>query len=176
MKKIPIINEAGNVDSCYLKYCLDTGLPIMIDCCELDYCGETGMVIDASIGTAISYDDDSGLVHTRLPLPSDMSTPISYDKETGMVQTAVRTIVKHPIFAIVDNSAVALSSTIIVTGGALSELLHALPEIVDHASGSNESFAVLSLGHVLHYGREAIRQLAEIHDETDTKDKETKKT
>ena len=166
---IPIVDEAADVDCCYLKYCLDTGLPVMIDCCELDYCGETGMVIDASIGTAISYDVDTGLVQTRMPVPSEMSTPVSYDETTGMVQTAVRTIIKHPIFAIVDNSAVALSSSIIVTGGALSELLHTLPELADHASGSNESFAVLSLGHVLHYGREAMRQLAEIHD-TDMKE------
>lgn len=173
-QNIPIVDIAGDVDSCNLKYCLDTGLPVMIDCCELDYCGETGMVIDASIGTAVSYDDDTGMVQTILPLPEELSTPVSYDKETGMVQTAVRTIVKHPVFAIVDNSAVALSSTIIVTGGALSELLHTLPEIANHASGSNESFAVLSLGHVLHYGREAMKQLAEIHDD-DTKMKDQEK-
>ena len=92
-KDTPIIDTVGDVDSCYLKYCLDTGLPVLIDCCELDYCGETGMVIDASIATAVSYDDDAGLVQTTLRrivhAGEELSTPVSCDKETGMVQTAV---------------------------------------------------------------------------------------
>ena len=39
------------------------------------------------------------------------------------------------------------------------------------AAGTTEELAILSLGHFLHYGREAIRQLVELHEDT-TADKE----
>ena len=101
-----------------------------------------------------------------------ISTPVSYDEETGMVQTAVRAIVDHPLSNIVlDNSMVGLSSTLVLTTGALTEVAHCLElEWTHHATSSTEGMAILSLGHFFHYGREAIRQLVEIHEEEDDDD------
>lgn len=98
-----------------------------------------------------------------------IATPVSYDEETGMVQTAVRAIVKHPISSFVDNNMVNLSSTLVMTTGAFHEIVHAVElEWTHHAStGSTEGLAILSLGHFFHYGREAIRQLIELHDDDD---------
>lgn len=96
-----------------------------------------------------------------------ISTHVSYDEETGMVQTAVRAIVQHPISTVVDNHIVGLSSTLVITTGALHEIAHCLElEWTHHATSSTEGLAILSLGHFLHYVREAIRQLVELHDTT----------
>lgn len=98
-----------------------------------------------------------------VPLAATISTPISYDEETGMAQTAVRAIVRHPIASIVDNHLVALSSTLVISLGAVHEFVDCIElEWAHHATSSTESLAVLSLGHVLHYGRETIRQLMEM--------------
>ena len=104
-----------------------------------------------------------------LPLEdATICTPVSYDEETGMVQTAVRAVVRHPISTLIDNSMVGLSSTLVITTGALHEVAHCLElEWTHHATSSTEGLAILSLGHFLHYGRETIRQLVEMHDEED---------
>ena len=97
-----------------------------------------------------------------------ISTPIEYDDQTGMVQTAVRAIVRHPIKDLVDNSVVGLSSTFVVTAGALTEVVHNVGlEISHHATDSTEGLAILSFGHFLHYGREGIKQLVEYHEKTE---------
>ena len=104
-----------------------------------------------------------------------LSTPISYDEETGMVQTAVRAIVQNPLASLVDNAVVGLSSTLVITTSALHEVAHCLElEWTHHATSSTESLALLSLGHFLHYGREAIRQLAELNESKDEEEEEEK--
>lgn len=53
-----------------------------------------------------------------------------------------------------------------ITTGALHEVVHCLElEWTHHATSSTEGLALLSLGHFLHYGREAIRQIVELHEE-----------
>ncbi|KAG7366518.1 hypothetical protein IV203_029188 [Nitzschia inconspicua] len=96
-------------------------------------------------------------------LNATISTPISYDEETGMVQTAVRAIVQHPIANIVaKNHVVGLSSTLVIATGALHEMVDCVQlEWTHHATQSTEGLALLSLGHFLHYGRETVRQLVE---------------
>lgn len=102
-----------------------------------------------------------------------ISTPISYDEETGMVQTAVRAIVTHPISSLVDNTIVGISSTLVLPTGALTEVIHCLElEWTHHATSSTKGLAILSLGHFLHYGREAIRQLVKMHDGEHGKERE----
>jgi hypothetical protein len=96
---------------------------------------------------------------------STISTPISYDEETGMVQTAVRAIIQHPISNMVaENHVVGLSSTLVIATGALHEMVDCVQlEWTHHATQSTEGLALLSLGHFLHYGRETVRQLVELH-------------
>lgn len=97
------------------------------------------------------------------PLEASISTPISYDEETGMVQTAVRAIVQHPIANLVDNHIVGLSSTLVISLGAVHEFVDCMELTwAHHATSSTEGLALLSLGHFLHYGREAIKQLMEL--------------
>ena len=130
---------------------------------------------------AISEEQDIRLGATNLdaPLPLDnafanvvpdisISTPVSYDEETGMVQTAVRAIVRHPVSSLVDNDLVGISSTVVLATGALTEVAHCMQLEVTHhaAAGSTEGLAILSMGHFFHYGREAIKQLMELSEET----------
>ena len=99
-----------------------------------------------------------------------ISTPIDYDDETGMVQTAVRAIVQSPWRGVMDNTMVGLSSTLVIATGALHEVMHCVELEWTHnaaAGGTTEELAILSLGHFLHYGRETIRQLVEMHDDED---------
>lgn len=104
---------------------------------------------------------------------STISTPVSYDEETGMVQTAVRAIVRHPMSSLVDNDLVGISSTFVLVTGAFTEVAHCVQLEVTHqaaaAGGSTESLAILSMGHFFHYGREAIKQLMELSEETNEK-------
>ena len=117
-------------------------------------------------------------------LSMSISTPVSYDEETGMVQTAVRAIVDHPFVVnnmIKDNAVVGLSSSFVITVGALHEIIDCLEIEWAHlshhvaaaaasasaaSSGGNglptEGLVILSLGHFLHYGRETLKQLVEI--------------
>ena len=97
-------------------------------------------------------------------LVPEISTPVSYDEDTGMVQTAVRAIVKHPASSFVaDNHVVGLSSTLVIATGALHEMVDCVQlEWTHHATQSTEGLALLSLGHFLHYGRETVKQLAEL--------------
>eukprot|EP00529_Nitzschia_sp_RCC80_P029959 CAMPEP_0113464194 /NCGR_PEP_ID=MMETSP0014_2-20120614/13071_1 /TAXON_ID=2857 /ORGANISM="Nitzschia sp." /LENGTH=320 /DNA_ID=CAMNT_0000356259 /DNA_START=800 /DNA_END=1762 /DNA_ORIENTATION=- /assembly_acc=CAM_ASM_000159 len=117
-----------------------------------------------------------------------ISTPVSYDEETGMVQTAVRAIVEHPSVSLLDNNMVGLSSTLVITVGALHEVVDCLElewTHIHHAAAAaqaaaaaaaaaggaggggagmpTEGLAILSLGHFLHYGRETLKQLVEMH-------------
>lgn len=86
-----------------------------------------------------------------------------------MVQTAVRAIVQHPtITTLVDNSVVGLSSTLVISLGAVHELVNCFElEWTHHATSSTEGLAILSLGHFLHYGRETIKRLMEMQDNVD---------
>jgi hypothetical protein len=109
-----------------------------------------------------------------LPIPADssasISTPISYDEETGMVQTTVRAIVQHPVATLVDSHLVGLSSTLVISLGAIHELVDCIEmEWAHHATSSTEGLAILSLGHFLHYGRETIRQLGEMANEDEAR-------
>jgi hypothetical protein len=100
-----------------------------------------------------------------------IATPISYDEETGMVQTAVRAIVQHPVATMVDSHLVGLSSTLVISLGAMHELVDCVEmEWAHHATSSTEGLAILSLGHFLHYGRETIRQLVEMSNEEEDDD------
>lgn len=120
---------------------------------------------------------------SEAPFPStpqvpevSISTPVSYDEETGMVQTAVRAIVQSPWRGVVDNTMVGLSSTLVIATGALHEVMHCVElEWTHHAAvgGTTEELAILSLGHFFHYGREAIRQLAEMHEHESDDDDDT---
>mmetsp|Transcript_12519 Transcript_12519/g.30230 ORF Transcript_12519/g.30230 Transcript_12519/m.30230 type:complete len:302 (-) Transcript_12519:98-1003(-) len=117
-----------------------------------------------------------------------ISTPISYDEETGMVQTAVRAIVEHPSISLIDNNMVGLSSTLVITVGALHEIVDCLEIEWTHvhhvaaaaaaggggAAGSmpTEGLAILSLGHFLHYGRETLKQLVEMHQQQGQQEEE----
>ncbi len=116
------------------------------------------------------HSSSSSEVHgdvTFIEVDADISTPISYDEETGMVQTAVRAIVKNPIASFVDHHIVSLSSTLVISLGAVHELVDCLElEWAHHATSSTEGLAILSLGHALHYGRETIRQLVEFDEKT----------
>mmetsp|Transcript_75889 Transcript_75889/g.209838 ORF Transcript_75889/g.209838 Transcript_75889/m.209838 type:complete len:207 (-) Transcript_75889:644-1264(-) len=106
----------------------------------------------------LSYNDQA-----FVPIEAEISTPISYDEDTGMVQTAVRAIVKHPIVSFVDHQVVGLSSTLVISLGAVHEMVDCLEmEWAHHATSSTEGLLILSLGHALHYGRETIRQLVEM--------------
>ena len=100
-----------------------------------------------------------------------LSTPISYDKNTGMVQTAVRAIVQHPLLkqSVVNNAALSVSSTLVISLGAMHEFVDCLElEWAHHATSSTEGLALLSLGHFFHYGRETVKQLVEYHESTST--------
>jgi hypothetical protein len=134
----------------------------------------TTATISHERGSTDALLNDNGNLRQTITIPlmeeqevaATISTPVSYDEETGMVQTAVRAIVQHPLSTLVDNSVVGLSSTFVITTGALHEVMHALElEWTHHATSSTESLAIISLGHFLHYGRETIRQLVEYHDE-----------
>lgn len=104
------------------------------------------------------------MIPTTLLVDATISTPISYDAETGMVQTAVRAIVQNPMVTnFVQHQVVAVSSTLVISLGALHELVDCLElELAHHATSSTEGLAILSLGHALHYGRETLRQLLEM--------------
>lgn len=139
--------------------------------CASDIVKTQGCALDVTeehYGTS-SLVEPRSQIQQRIVLPLEgatICTPVSYDEETGMVQTAVRAIVRHPISNIVDNAVVGISSTLVITTGALHEVVHCLElEWTHHATSSTEGLALLSLGHFLHYGREAIRQLVELHDE-----------
>eukprot|EP00977_Amphora_coffeiformis_P023140 scaffold12240_cov170-Amphora_coffeaeformis.AAC.4 len=81
-----------------------------------------------------------------------------------MVQTAVRAIVRNPLAGLVDNAAVGLSSTLVISTSTLHEVARCLElEWTHHATSSTKGLALLSLGHFCHNGREAIRQLAELN-------------
>mmetsp|Transcript_32989 Transcript_32989/g.94755 ORF Transcript_32989/g.94755 Transcript_32989/m.94755 type:complete len:215 (+) Transcript_32989:263-907(+) len=116
--------------------------------------------------------------HRQQKVEISICTPVSYDEETGMVHSAVRAIVQHPLSKnFVDNTMVGISSTLVLTTGALTEVLHCVElELHHHAaaaassSASTETLAILSLGHFFHYGREAIRQLVELHEEEQQKE------
>ena len=139
--------------------------------------------------TPIAYDDETGMA--MVPAVRDhpdeeqtpavlthnndnnqiLSTPISYDKNTGMVQTAVRAIVQHPLLkqSVVNNAALSVSSTLVISLGAMHEFVDCLElEWAHHATSSTEGLALLSLGHFFHYGRETVKQLVEYHESTST--------
>jgi hypothetical protein len=128
---------------------------------------DTACHASTTMTTVLVSNSHSNNVHEeRLKvLDATISTPISYDEETGMVQTAVRAIIDHPISSMVDNHVVGLSSTIVIATGALHEVVDCVQlEWTHHATQSTEGLALLSLGHFLHYGRETIRQLLEMQE------------
>jgi hypothetical protein len=113
---------------------------------------------DTMPSSRLSYNDNA-----FLPIEAFIETPISYDEDTGMVQTAVRAIVRHPIVSFVDHQVVGLSSTLVISLGAVHEIVDCVEmEWAHHATSSTEGLLILSLGHALHYGRETIRQLMEM--------------
>lgn len=131
-----------------------------------------------STTTHFEQEEETTTSTTRIPLMDEngmllvdatIATPISFDEETGMVQTAVRAIVKHPVTTFVDSSVVGLSSTVVIAFGALHEVVDCLElEWTHHASSTTEGLAILSVGHFLHYGRETVRQLVELHEDKET--------
>ena len=128
---------------------------------------EDHSMLDSSCGTQHTRISGQFSFASQVPQIS-ISTPVSYDEETGMVQTAVRAIVQSPWRGVMDNSMVGLSSTLVIATGALHEVLHCVElEWTHHAAagGTTEELAILSLGHFLHYGRETIRQLVEMHED-----------
>lgn len=148
--------------------------------CASDIVKTQGCVLDVMEEHygASSLVESRSATQQRIVLPLEdatICTPVSYDEETGMVQTAVRAIVRHPISNIVDNAVVGLSSTLVITTGALHEVVHCLElEWTHHATSSTEGLALLSFGHFLHYGREAIRQLVELHEDESEESKDDK--
>lgn len=179
------IPHAGHQHPLYVRYHLEQLEKQHKACAQvssLSHGGQTDQICleieETRLGTNTDTPGTIPCEHTiqqRITLPIEsatISTPISYDEETGMVQTAVRAIVRHPISSLVDNNMVGLSSSLVLTTGALTEVLHAAElELTHHATSSTEGLAILSLGHFLHYGREAVRQLVEYHEEERTRKK-----
>lgn len=130
---------------------------------------------DYGMMTSSSEDKAPATVFSSTSIAPEITiaTPVSYDEETGMVQTAVRAIVQSPFSGVMDNTMVGLSSTLVIATGALHEVMHCVElEWTHHAAagGTTEELAILSLGHFLHYGRETIRQLVEMHDDDEDDD------
>jgi hypothetical protein len=123
---------------------------------------------DSMPSSQLTYNDN-----TFVPIVATVSTPISYDEDTGMVQTAVRAIVKHPIVSFVDHQVVGLSSTLVISIGAVHEMVDCIEmEWAHHATSSTEGLLILSLGHALHYGRETLRQLVEMDETKESEEKQ----
>jgi hypothetical protein len=127
----------------------------------------SAMAISEEEYMAAFFDHSPTITTTAVPVDLSISTPVTYDEETGMVQRAARAIVKSPVFTLVDNNLVQISSSLVLVTGALTEVAHCLEMELHHAAhtGSTEGLAILSLGHFFHYGREAIKQLIEITEE-----------
>ena len=137
---------------------------------EQDFILERPTDVKTKESTHASFSNKDSAVQPPMPhswniVNATICTPISYDDETGMVQTAVRAIIEHPFSNIVaENHVVGLSSTLVIATGALHEMVDcAQLEWTHHATQSTEGLALLSLGHFLHYGRETVKQLAELH-------------
>ena len=133
------------------------------------YDDETGMAMVAAVRD--HPDEQTAILTNNNKNDQILSTPISYDTDTGMVQTAVRAIVQHPLLkqSVVNNAALSVSSTLVISLGAMHEFVDCLElEWAHHATSSTEGLALLSLGHFFHYGRETVKQLVEYHESTTT--------
>ena len=135
------------------------------------YDDETGMAMVAAVRDHPDEEQQTAVLTNNKHNDQILSTPISYDNDTGMVQTAVRAIVQHPLLkqSVVNNAALSVSSTLVISLGAMHEFVDCLElEWAHHATLSTEGLALLSLGHFFHYGRETVKQLVEYHESTTT--------